>query len=266
MSEMPLLLALPLPRSAKAGRAVGAERRAPGHSEARDEPGGSSVRHWKQADQTVILLDWDDTLCPTSCCSDAGFLQKGLPWPPPRGCELSRSLKGVALAARSLIREARRRSSKVTVVTNAEEGWVQDSCAAWLPALLPELSKFEIVSARSAWQHLGSQSPADWKTCAFRDVIARGYSSYPGQSWKNVVSIGDSSYEREALAKAMRVGRPRDGKPCRAKCLKLKGRPTACELATELCYLARTLQSVVDTDGDLDLDFREELLEPMRAA
>merc|ERR1740117_1175290 len=41
-------------------------------------------------------------------------------------------------------------------------------------------------------------APQRWKEQAFIQELTKFYSRYPNQSWKNVVCIGDSIYERDA--------------------------------------------------------------------
>ena len=85
------------------------------------------------------------------------------------------------------------------IITNAETGWVELSCGKWFPELLVFIKQFKIYSARSLFEPQGVTSPCGWKANAFRAAIDTFYSRYLHQSWKNVISIGDSPHEREAL-------------------------------------------------------------------
>ena len=70
--------------------------------------------------RTVIMFDWDDTLCPTSTIrtSRTSLL-----------CLLCPCLREIARAAINLLIAALQFSTEVLIVTNISEGWVQSSCA-----------------------------------------------------------------------------------------------------------------------------------------
>jgi hypothetical protein len=211
---------------------------------------------YREADQTIIIFDWDDTLCPsTTCMRQHGLSVLGAP---PTG-ELAESLEALALEAEALLKRAFELAAKVVVVTNAEEGWVDLSCKAWLPSLKATLSTCEVCSARSTYESKGVASPAGWKARAFENVIDRFYST---RSWKNIVSIGDAPHEREALARVVRWAP--SGKKCRSKSVKFVLRPTIQQLTRELQMLRDSLKEIVDHNDDLDLHFSAESLnEPL---
>ncbi|CAJ1460273.1 unnamed protein product, partial [Effrenium voratum] len=151
-------------------------------------------------------------------------------------------------------------ADKVVVVTNAEEGWVDLSCRAWLPSLLETVSKCEVASARSQFEPTGISSPAGWKARAFEEVIERFYQRYPNQSWKNIISIGDAPHEREALARVVRMAPFFRGKRCRSKSVKFVLRPSVEQLVRELHMLQDSLKEIVLHDDNLDLHFNVEAL------
>eukprot|EP00929_Paragymnodinium_shiwhaense_P037367 TRINITY_DN19923_c0_g1_i1.p1 TRINITY_DN19923_c0_g1~~TRINITY_DN19923_c0_g1_i1.p1 ORF type:complete len:332 (+),score=72.11 TRINITY_DN19923_c0_g1_i1:95-1090(+) len=205
--------------------------------------------------QTIIILDWDDTLCPsTTCMRTHGLSVLG---EPPQG-EVKRQLEALTEEVKLLIEAASQLAEKVVVVTNAEEGWVDLSCKAWLPGLQPTLALCEVASARSNWEPRGVVSPAGWKAKAFEEVIDRFYSRYQNQSWKNIISIGDAPHEREALARVSGWAPP--GKKCRSKSVKFVLRPSIEQLCRELQLLRESLRVIVQHDDDLDLHFSLESL------
>lgn len=160
-----------------------------------------SSLEYSNPNQTIIILDWDDTMCPsTTCMRHYGLSVLGAP---PEG-EVAQALEGLCVEARALLEQACELAEKVVIVTNAEEGWVDLSCKAWLPGLLDSVNNVEVASARSTWEPRGVASPAGWKARTFEDAIDKFYSRYAHQSWKNIISIGDAPHEREALARAVR--------------------------------------------------------------
>lgn len=224
---------------------------------------GSSAEY-HQPNQTIIILDWDDTLCPSTTCmrhhglSVLGALPEG---------EVADSLQALSWECQALLDLAASLAEKVVVVTNAEEGWVDLSCKAWLPSLQGSLAKAEVCSARSTWEPRGVSSPAGWKARTFEDVIDRFYSRYEKQSWKNIISIGDAPHEREALFRVMRLTAGERGKRCRSKSVKFVLRPSIEQLTREIQMLRESLREIVCHDDDLDLHFSQEsLADPAPAA
>jgi hypothetical protein len=55
------------------------------------------------------------------------------------------------------------KSGPVVIITNAETGWVELSCKKFMPRVLPFLAGVKVLSARSTFESLYPDSPADWK-------------------------------------------------------------------------------------------------------
>mmetsp|Transcript_106237 Transcript_106237/g.317413 ORF Transcript_106237/g.317413 Transcript_106237/m.317413 type:complete len:299 (-) Transcript_106237:252-1148(-) len=220
-----------------------------------------SSAEYHKPNQTIIIFDWDDTLCPsTTCMRYHGLSVLGAP--PER--DVARTLEELSREARALLEQAAELAEKVVVVTNAEEGWVDLSCKAWLPQLQSTLTRCEVASARSTWEPRGVASPAGWKARAFEDVIDKFYSRYQHQSWKNIISIGDAPHEREALSRVVRWAPCGRGKRCRSKSVKFILRPSIEQLTREIQMLRESLKEIVWHDDDLDLHFSaESLAEPL---
>mmetsp|Transcript_26774 Transcript_26774/g.58215 ORF Transcript_26774/g.58215 Transcript_26774/m.58215 type:complete len:311 (+) Transcript_26774:456-1388(+) len=217
----------------------------------------NSYVEYHQPNQTIIILDWDDTLCPsTTCMRHLGLSVLG---DPPEG-KVAQELDALAMEVGLLLDKASELAEKVVIVTNAEEGWIELACKAWLPSLLPHLERAEVVSARSTWEPKGVASPAGWKAKAFEDAVAQFYSRYAHQSWKNIISIGDAPHEREALSRVVRGAPIARGKRCRSKSVKFILRPSIPQLKREIQLLCSSLREIVWHDDDLDLHFATELL------
>jgi len=216
-----------------------------------------STAEFHKPNQTIIIFDWDDTLCPsTTCMRSHGLNVLGAP---PEGM-VAQQLEDLSHEVCSLLEQAATLAEKVVVVTNAEEGWVDLSCKAWLPYLKDTLTNCEVASARSMWEPRGIASPAGWKARAFEDVIDRFYSQYKHQSWKNIISIGDAPHEREALSRVVRWAPSGQGKRCRSKSVKFVLRPSIVQLIREIQLLRESLKEIVWHDDDLDLHFSAESL------
>lgn len=220
-----------------------------------------SSAEYSQPNQTIIILDWDDTMCPsTTCMRHHGLSVLGAP---PEGA-VAQALEELTVEVQALLEQACELAEKVVIVTNAEEGWIDLSCKAWLPGLWDSLNRCEIVSARSAYEPRGVVSPAGWKARAFEDYIEKFYSRYANQSWKNILSIGDAPHEREALARAVRWAPTGRVKKCRSKSVKFVLRPSIEQLTREIGMLRESLKEIVLHDDDLDLHFSaESLVDPL---
>merc|ERR1719204_2919045 len=93
--------------------------------------------------QTVVFFDWDDTLL---CTSHLGaYADDNVP------TLLQQQLEDLEASVRRLL-ELAARLGRVIIVTNAEEGWVQQSAARFLPGLAPALEGVPVLSARSLFE------------------------------------------------------------------------------------------------------------------
>lgn len=230
--------------------------------------------------ETVIIFDWDDTLFP---CSNLNYHVSLKPFlhdhniPDHVRIGVSRGLANCTEALEHLLRLATS-CGKVLLVTLAKETWVTRSCEMFLPRigqLLKELN-VEIVYAMQGIQV--DRDQLEYLTiterCAFwsrikGDAIAKKisgfYSQYDGQSWKNIISIGDSEYERLGTQRATEEYIRNRGMPyrngeivghfpkVRTKTLKLMDQPTIKELMTQLAILQQWLPVIVGLDDDLDI-------------
>merc|ERR1712117_856574 len=119
---------------------------------------------------------------------------------------------------------------RVVIITNAAEGWVQQSCLRFLPTLVPVLQEFTIVSARTTFERQGVRCPVEWKRRAFDREVAGIADTFLDDSEVSLslVAIGDSSHEHQAVLKAA------EGVPgCYTKSLRFAERPTPEQLLEE---------------------------------
>jgi hypothetical protein len=114
--------------------------------------------HTTPAD-TTIIFDWDDTLLSSSWLAQNGLR---LDEPAVVPLEAMAQLEVLQESVISLVQRALVHGN-VIVITNAETGWVELSCKKFMPRVLPLLSKFKVLSARSTFECLYPDSPSDWK-------------------------------------------------------------------------------------------------------
>eukprot|EP00824_Muranothrix_gubernata_P022820 TRINITY_DN5727_c0_g1_i2.p1 TRINITY_DN5727_c0_g1~~TRINITY_DN5727_c0_g1_i2.p1 ORF type:complete len:383 (+),score=48.88 TRINITY_DN5727_c0_g1_i2:228-1376(+) len=124
----------------------------------------SARRRHLDADNTVLIFDWDDTLMVTSWLNESGVsLAEGLVPP-----HIMRAICPLAGAVAELLLRAVR-LGKVYIITNAESGWVEHSAERFfgpsVARLLPLVSG--VMSARTEFEDVHPGSPCNWKLDAF---------------------------------------------------------------------------------------------------
>jgi len=174
----------------------------------------SSQHKFKDIDQTAIVLDFDDTLFPTT------FLEQesGLKDKNPADLQTHMmdefedalwKMEDCQAAAESLLKCAQS-FGRVFIVTLSTRGILQKRCEAWYPRVWKLLNESQITMVYAMDIHRASLKPGQktnnsnfpvehWacvKGKAIAKELDRFYSQYQGQTWKNVISIGDSDFER----------------------------------------------------------------------
>lgn len=186
--------------------------------------------------QTVIIFDWDDTLLCTS------YLQRmqGRCMSP----AAHRILKRIEQVSLQLLEKALS-VGHTFIITNAMEGWVEESAERCLPNLMPLLKKqVRIISARSTQEDRCSGDISQWKVRAFLEVGRQ----FHEEAVTNLISIGDSTYELQA-AKALGSS----FETSFTKTVKLQENPTPQELSRQLELLLPKLETIVQRASNLTL-------------
>jgi hypothetical protein len=131
-------------------------------------------------------------------------------------------------------------------VTNAQTGWVELSAKKFLPGVVPLLAKTKVVSARSTFEGMFPNCPLKWKYYAFRENLSSSFAYTKLQ--RNVLSFGDSHYEREAVH-AVTQGLPNTF----TKSVKFTERPSLDQLRRQIDLVTSCFDSIHTHDGNLDL-------------
>jgi len=173
----------------------------------------NSQASFSQSCQTAIIFDWDDTLFPTSYLIDDLRLNHRKSMKDQRISrrlhdEVSSGLKELENCALMLINTAYS-LGRVILVTLARPPWVEQSCRCFYPAVgeLIRQLRIKVVYAQEGVtvdynrRRMMSDEEmervyADMKGKAIAREVRAFYSQYEGQSWKNIISIGDSDFER----------------------------------------------------------------------
>jgi len=232
------------------------------------DPAVGSNAEYCKPDQTIILFDWDDTLFPSNWLQQSeGFFRPLSESHAKLFLRLAEGLEAILKLAMGF--------GRVVIVTNSSEPWVSISVRTFMPFLEPLFKDIKVIYARALYENApGTESassifggafgaykarlamqadalaPQRWKEQAFKHEIGGFYSRYENQSWKNVVCIGDSIYERDA-AKHVVFGSARH---CRLKTAKLMENPQAEDLIAELRVIHDALGLLVQYNGNLDVE------------
>ena len=135
----------------------------------------------------------------------------------------------------------------VTVVTNAETGWVQLSAQKFIPLVVPMLAKLTVISARSTYEPMFPGSPLKWKYYCFQERIT-ALAPANSKREKNILSFGDSHVEREAVRACTR-----GMTNTRTKSVKFAERPSMEQLRRQIELVTNCFQYIFSHEGDLDL-------------
>lgn len=192
---------------------------------------------------TLIAFDWDDTLLCSSFLSSKGLR---LDSDPAKVRELESQLTELSHSIIAVLNLALQ-YGPVTVVTNAETGWVQLSCQKFIPLVMPMLNKLTIISARSTYEPMFPGSPLKWKYYCFQERIT-ALAPPNSKREKNVLSFGDSHVEREAVRACTR-----GMANTRTKSVKFAERPSMEQLRRQIELVTNCFQYIHNHDGDLDL-------------
>eukprot|EP00931_Biecheleriopsis_adriatica_P010014 TRINITY_DN11110_c0_g1_i3.p1 TRINITY_DN11110_c0_g1~~TRINITY_DN11110_c0_g1_i3.p1 ORF type:complete len:614 (-),score=134.55 TRINITY_DN11110_c0_g1_i3:891-2732(-) len=256
---------------------------------------------WREPDNVLILLDWDDTLLPTTWLATRGWFKQ---WVRQKGsCETAlqeaderdqQLLQNLDQAACIFIKAASC-FGRPFCVTLAQRPWVERSMKAFFPKLSAlweeqritiSYANEEVVDKPSRcanWcqkpclpghlEHavLELQRRSDQKRKVMHRLLRRFYKK-THNSWLNVVSFGDGAAERFALQEIAfwheNPPSPKSGEPVkfRVKSVQLLEEPLCDTLRAELQVLELWLPILISTDEDLDVALGVEPNEDFKVA
>lgn len=193
--------------------------------------------------RTLIILDWDDTLFPTSWVIDNSL---DLTDPSVRATfnikfeELDNILYKFLCKMSKL--------GKVIIITNAMPEWVHLS-GSLLRNTNGILKKITIVSARK--EHHQTEDMKDWKKLCFSNELVKHSTKY---KTNNVISIGDAAYEYRAL---INLYNHQQGHLDRyLKSVQLKKSPSYENLQEQLHIMNKQIKQICYHEHHLDLEFK----------
>lgn len=194
--------------------------------------------------KTTAILDWDDTICPSTYLASLGLrVDDAGSLPAPLGTQLEQ----LETAVIDIVKEALK-FGNVVIITNAEAGWVELSGRRFLPRVVEFLiyHDIKIVSARTSFESDYPDAPSSWKMKAFSREVA---TMFPNEDELNVLVLGDSMSERDA-AHALSSRLPNS----RVKTVKFVERPSIDQLMRQVQLVAQSLPDLATYASSFDVD------------
>eukprot|EP01084_Bolivina_argentea_P285407 489427_1 len=141
----------------------------------------------------LILIDWDDTIFPTSACRSVSELGNKKP------LDIELVHKMCLIVYESLLLMIRLYgSSNIYIVSNADKLWIE-KCLNQLSYgyfiniyHLISLYNIQIISSKNKFSHQYPNDSYKWKQLTFEYLVKKHYNKY---NVNTVVSIGDSEHE-----------------------------------------------------------------------
>lgn len=208
---------------------------------------GSMTEHLvSDPSNTVIFFDWDDTLHPSTFVALERLRTDAAGDIP---SEYQEQLFALESAVLKLLGRALEFGT-VVIITNAETGWVELSAQRFMPRVLDMLPEISVISARSTFERFFPDSPLQWKIAAFHREIVEHFTGFATGELKNVISMGDSIHERNAVH---HVTSSMVNQSTRTKSIKFVERPNPEQLTRQVELVSGCLEYLVMYTGDLDL-------------
>ena len=184
-------------------------------------------------EKTLIIFDWDDTLLCSSWLVASGYGARGegpiTSVQAEAGAILATYTRNALVTAMGL--------GRVVIVTNGMQGWIERSCAIFMPSVSPILSLITVMSAQERYKEV-FKSTMMWKRWTFSDVYQASFAGMEGPF--NILSIGDGVDEEQAVHRLNGLTHKN-----LTKSVKLKSSPSAVDLVVQLKEIAVGLPSLV---------------------
>jgi hypothetical protein len=193
--------------------------------------------------ETLIILDWDDTLFPTSW-----VLTNNLDITEPstrimfnkKFRELDNIIYNLLYTMNKL--------GKVIIITNAMPEWVTLS-SSLLRNTNNIVTDIPIISARKDYNKKGTIK--EWKKMSFLNELRNQISN--NNKINNIISIGDANYEYNALVNLFNVQNNYHDRYL--KSVQLMKNPSCIDLEEQLKIINKEINNICDHRHHLDLHF-----------
>lgn len=189
--------------------------------------------------QTLIILDWDDTLFPTSWIKRNKIDMK-LPFSN-ENIKLFLELDAVIYNLLKKIREI----GFVVIVSNAYDSWIKLSGSHLMNTYNFILKYIPIISARALYEYKCDYTK--WKHYVFMDIVNNQLNK--NIKW-NIISIGDAEHEQNALINLFK-----NTNINYLKNIKFLLEPSINEIIDQLSILTINLSYINSINNHVDLKF-----------
>jgi hypothetical protein len=181
--------------------------------------------------KTIVILDWDDTLFPTYYYTKDISNQKA-------DNDIYKSLTTVI---KKLLHMLLDYVELIYVVTNAESGWIEDCIITYYPELIDArlYSKIVIYARPNESRDPSPKNQLSFKINSINDICEYDLSNKCVR--KNIICIGDSACERDAVLKVA-YGQPNTV----VKIIQFLILPSPDDLIREIEYVANNFKIFSD--------------------
>lgn len=190
--------------------------------------------------KTLIILDWDDTLFPTSW-----FVKnkKNL-------MESDNNFPNLDLLLNDILSNLRK-YGQVAIVTNATAKWII-ATSDILPKTQTLLKNNDIfvISARDIEQGTYPKNIDMWKKKVFEKLVGQYFMGY---NLQNIISIGDAEYEYDALVDLYQKNAIEKGRIL--KTVKFLKDPSFDQLFDQLQVLNKCINKIITGPDHMDIKF-----------
>lgn len=139
----------------------------------------------------------------------------------------------------------------VFIITNSEEGWVEESTKLFYPNLVPFLDKINIISSRKLYSKDYPSDREMWKLKTFTDL--RKIFNFNPNFLTNIICIGDNEIEIKAGKKLAE-----QFKNCFLKTVKFRERPSLKELIKQLKLIDNQILRVYSYPKNLSIQVEKK--------
>jgi hypothetical protein len=240
---------------------------------------GSSVDHEsspsERGTQPLIVLDWDDTLFPTSWLKDIWKPKCNGKWhmtPLPMRKWYRAPISKVEQVALAVL-ESAKALGRVVLVTNSRRPWVDNSSNIFTPVLAQPLHEDPVVDVAYALECMGGmtydtvknmddpQAVYSYEENYYTEGKAKTIASFVeehflGDETRNVLSLGDGVFERNATQR-LRKPNLKARRADSIKTVKMMEDPSADQLCAQLQIILAALPGMVAHDFNFDISLED---------
>ena len=200
----------------------------------------------KNVYKTLIILDWDDTLFPTSWTVQNGFdlTDKN---------NLTKYIQMFSVLDDHLynLLKKLKKYGTVVIVTNASTKWIKISSTILPKTQQLLLTEINTLSAREMFQEQYPNDLTMWKKLIFEKITAEYFAGHNNQ---HIISIGDAEYEFLALTDLYNEMSAMNKRLL--KSIRFVKTPTFESLIDQIDVLSNSVDQILTNKKHMDLTFK----------